>query len=872
MLKRTLLAAFIAAHSGAANAGAEHASAAAKSQSEMGDFVLAKVAKPSFQHVSLMLDPSKDTFTGQTRITLNVLKPTNTIEISGRDYSMNMAKLVGDTECDLADEMRDSGKVVLTCDKVIPAGKYQLNIDFSAPYNRNSVGLYKTIDGGKPYLFTQFEMSDARRAFPVFDEPEYKIPFQLTITSPKSDKVYANTPIVKVTEKDALRTYEFAKTKPISSYLVAMAVGPFEEMPVEGMSVPGRIITPQGKLAQGDYARKAMPKVLKALEDYFGSEYVYQKLDSVAVPEFPFGAMENAGLVTYREDILLLEESNATIGKKRTAINVIAHELAHQWYGNLVTMRWWNDLWLNEAFATWMAGKITHQLYPEFESHLSLPQNYVMGVDARLSTKPIRKPIRTEDDIMDGLGLAYSKGSAVLSMVENWIGEEAFKQGLRQYMKDFAYKNTDASDLWEALGKASGKDVDAVLKSFIEQSSFPLVAAKVDGKTLTLSQSRFASAGVDAPAQTWSVPVVLKYGKGNTVKTTQVLLTEKQQSVKLAFEPDWIYPDAGAFGYYRWQLSDADFKQLLTHADKVLDTRERLALVGATNDLMKAGHMTGGQLLATLGAFLSDDHPRVVATALGYLSAQERAFITPEHRPLWEKFILAKVSDAITRFGMTPKADEDPEISRLRPRLLSLLAIDGKDQTVIKTALAGAESYLKDISSVNPYLVNTYLNIAALNAEPALIEKMKQVFETTKDPEQRTTLLSALSLVGDLKQHRAMFDYFMSDKLTPSDMRYVLGGMMYQDDRKAQMRDLMFSNFAKISEKVPPFVAPQLPMYMGTGCNLDELAQTQNFFKDKIEAQPAYERALSKVSESVTDCISLRTREQASVINYLKSL
>ncbi|MGO2478766.1 MAG: M1 family metallopeptidase, partial [Pseudoalteromonas sp.] len=306
--------------------------ALAVSSANANEFVIEKLAKPSSQNVDLTLDPAQDTFSGKTEIALEVLKPTKYIELNGVDYATQMAQLFGDENCDLSTEMLKTGKVKFSCDEQIQPGKYTLKIDFTAPYNRQSVGLYKTLDQGVPYLFTQFEMSDARRAFPVFDEPSYKIPFQLTITAPSSQKVYANTPELKTVVNEDMTTHFFDKTPPIPSYLVAMAVGPFEEREIKDMAVPGRVITPQGKIHLGEYAEQNIPKVLSALEDYFGIPYVYKKLDSVAVPEFPFGAMENAGLVTYREDILLVDLATATRSKKERNISIIAHELAHQWY------------------------------------------------------------------------------------------------------------------------------------------------------------------------------------------------------------------------------------------------------------------------------------------------------------------------------------------------------------------------------------------------------------------------------------------------------------------------------------------------------------------------------------------------------------
>ncbi|KPH93060.1 aminopeptidase [Pseudoalteromonas porphyrae] len=844
--------------------------AIAVSSAHANEYVIEKLAKPSSQHVSLTLDPAQDTFSGMTEISLEVLKPTKYIELNGVDYATQMVKLLGTKNCDLSTEMLKTGKVKFSCDEQIQPGKYTLKIDFTAPYNRQSVGLYKTLDQGVPYLFTQFEMSDARRAFPVFDEPSYKIPFQLTITAPSSQKVYANTPELKTTVNGDMTTHFFDKTPPIPSYLVAMAVGPFEEREVKDMPIPGRIITPQGKIHLGEYAAQAMPKVLAALEDYFGIPYVYKKLDSVAVPEFPFGAMENSGLVTYREDILLLDLATATRSKKQRNISIIAHELAHQWYGNLVTMKWWNDLWLNEAFASWMAAKITTQLNPEFESHLDLPQNNVMALDARLSTKPIRKPIKTEADIMDGLGLAYSKGSAVLAMVENWIGEEAFQQGIRAYLKEFSYKNAEAADLWQALGKASNKDVAGVLKSFIEQSSFPLVKVSQQGKMVTINQSRFTNAGVDAPAQLWNVPVAIKYGAGDQVKTASILLTKENQTIELEFEPEWIYPDQGALGYYRWVLDDKQFAALINKAADTLTVRERLALLSAADALLDAGVISAAHLMQTLETFISDKHPRVANTALAYLASQKRTFEDASNQHLWPEFIRKSITPAAKQYGLTAKIGEDAAISQLRTQVVSRLGFDGEDQSVINTAKAQARVYLNNPSKVDPYLASTYLNLAAFHGDKNLLDAYMNTFKTTKDPQVRTKMLAAMSYFGKPELQKAVLDYSLTDDVTASDMRTILSGQKYTPEREARLIKWVYTNYDSVAANLPPFALPNLPYYTTAGCDASSLKTTQAFFTDKISEVPGYARSLSKLAEGINTCIALKERELASVNSFLK--
>ncbi|MCG9696689.1 M1 family metallopeptidase [Shewanella sp. Isolate11] len=834
------------------------------------EFVLNKVAKPISQAVKLTLDPAKDNFTGSTEIKLDVLDNTHIIELNGVAYTASDIKLGGAGQCDMTAKMLDTGIVQLHCDHEIKAGSYTLSLDFSAPYNRQSVGLYKTIDAGLPYLFTQFEMSDARRAFPVFDEPSYKIPFQVTITAPSSEKVYSNTPEISVSSKDGFTTHTFAQTKPIPSYLVAFAVGQFEELEVKGMKVPGRVITTKGKIEMAEYAAKQMPVILSALEDYFGVDYPYPKLDTVAVPEFPFGAMENAGLVTYREDIILVDDKNATQNAKQRSVSVIAHELAHQWYGNLVTMAWWNDLWLNEAFASWMAAKITYQVHPEFESNLRLSKNNVMGLDARLSTKPIRKPIKTEADIMDGLGLAYSKGEAVLSMVENWIGEEAFRTGIRNYIRDHAYQNTTADDLWNALAKASGKDVAKVLKTFIEQSSYPLITADIKGNKLTLSQQRFVTAGTKAPAQMWTVPVSIKIGNGKQSKELTLLLDKQTQTFELPFKPTWVFPDGQGMGYYRWLLDQQQMQALLANAKEGLNTRERKALISAADALLDAGYISGGDLLKTLGEFVNDQHPQIVSTALGYLQSKKGTFVDNSNSELWAKFITARAELAIKRYGLVTKAGEDAQISKLRPTLISLLGFEGQDKAIINTAKAQSLAYLKGEGESDSYLIGTYLAIAVFNGDVAFLQQVQGAFETTKDPQKRTHLLHALGYAPAGKAQQAVLAYSLSEHILAPDLSYLFGGQDYTEARQTAFRDWAYTNYDALAAKLPPFALPRIPAYLGGGCKLEPLERANAFFKPKAEQVPGYARSLAKLEEQVNNCVKLKAREQASVDKFLK--
>jgi len=828
---------------------------------------LSKNVIPQDQKVMLTLDPHRDSFAGSTSITLKIKEATATIQLHGVDLTVTQAK-VGElvfTVSSITD-----GIITLKAAAPLSVGVHLLELAFDGEFNRQSVGLYKSIDQGTPYLFTQFEMSDARRSFPVFDEPNFKIPFQLTIKAPKDEMVVSNTPVLTVREEGDWRIHEFAQTPPIPSYLVAMAVGPFEVLKVDGMSVPGNILTPKGKIGLAEFSAQQTPIILRAMEEYFGTPYVYKKLDQVALPEFPFGAMENAGLVTYREDILLIDPATAAIKDKRRSVSVVAHELAHQWYGNLVTMKWWDDLWLNEAFATWMAAKVVGQLYPEMESDLLLPQNRVMVSDARLSTKPIRKPVKSEADIMDGLGLSYSKGSAVLSMVERWIGEKKFRKGIRRYMKTYSWGNAEAADLWDALGRASGKDVKSVLKSFTEQSGFPLLSLETDGRVLTVSQERFANAGVDAPAQLWTLPVSIRYGAGNKQASTSILLSSESRSVKLKFKPDWIFPDDGGVGYYRWKLSAAKNDQLKANI-AVLSSKEKLAYINNTQSLMLAGKMSAGDMIAALQVFLSDDHPLIVKEALTMITAMKTPFIDDSNEAGWRRLVMNALSPAIERFGMLPKPNENPHVTSLRPDILNALAKDGGDKDIIELARSKTAKFFKDPTSVDTRLAETFLGIAAHYGDETLLEQIKGLLRSVIDPHRRTLLLKSLGLFGPASIHDAAMDMMLDDRVTASDLHYLLVYNAKRTDRLVRMQSWMFRNFDALSKKSPPFVVPSFPLYLGGACDAASLQKIRTFFSEKAKLVSGMNRSLEKVSERISDCIDLRARELSSVNRYLEN-
>jgi alanyl aminopeptidase len=392
--------------------------------------VLARLGQdviPVRETITLRIDADTPEYSGSVSIDLQVQMATASFQLHAEEMQLTTTHLTGPQgETKVSFEVGHHGLVTFIAESELAPGDYRLEIEFTNDFNSDAVGLYRVIENENGYLFTQFEEDDAREAFPCFDEPGFKIPFQMTLVVPEAHLALANTPIESESTAHGWRTVVFAETKPLPTYLLAISTGLLETVEIPGM----KHLT--------SLAVKMTPPLLSALEEYFGRPYPYRKLDLIAVPEFWAGAMENAGAITFRETALAVDEATATLSTKRRMAIIIAHELAHMWFGDLVTMEWWDDLWLNEAFASWMESKITNEVFPEFNVPISVVRSTqrVMSHDARKSTSPIRQETMDEENLLANIGIIYSKGEAVLGMFEKWLGEEPFRDGVRRYINE----------------------------------------------------------------------------------------------------------------------------------------------------------------------------------------------------------------------------------------------------------------------------------------------------------------------------------------------------------------------------------------------------------------------------------------------------
>jgi cytosol alanyl aminopeptidase len=846
------------------------------------DLRLGRAVVPTFESAHLRLDADRPDYSGSVRVELDVRERTSSFRFHAERMELGRVELRpagGGPAVPLQHERGPIGLLTVTAPAPLEPGAYVLEIDFTNTFGTQAVGLYRMVaedrsSGAKQgYLFTQMEPDDAREAFPLWDEPNFKIPYQLSLTVPEGHTAVTNTPVENETVQNGQRTLVFQKSKPMPSYLLAIAAGPLESVPIAGLSVPGRIYTVRGQSHLTQMAVEMTPPLLAALEGYFGSPYPYEKLDYIAIPEYWPGAMENPGAITFSDRVLLLQPQTASMGERRWLAHVIAHELAHMWFGDLVTMQWWDDLWLNESFADWLGAKIADQLYPQYriDNETLGAAQYAMTGDARPSAQAIRRVVLPTDNLMENVGVQYNKGKVVLAMFERWLGAERFRAGVLDYLQKHAWGNATAADLWAALSRAAdGAPISEAMSTFIEQPGLPLVGVEpLGGGKLRLTQRRFLPHGVEAPALLWKVPVVLSFGAGERAETRSVLLEGAAQELDLGFEPDWVLPNAEARGYYRWSVTPAMLRRLAEDAQRLLSVRERIGLVGNLSALLDAGLLAGDEYLRLLAGLSLDADPEVLGAVLGGLAHVKTAFTPPELEQPFARFVRATLAPALARIGLEKRPGEVESVSLVREALLYWLGKTGRDPRVLEHARELARAYLADPASVDPALAGTALALAALGGERALFDKYRARFEAAAEPGSRGRFLGGLGAFRDPALVEEALRYALSGPLRPQE----IGAIPRQLTDTAAGRDRawrwMTENHAEISKRIPEFGRGFLPYY-ASGCEAERVEAAREFFGKPEHRAPGTETTLAKVADQVGDCVRLREREGEAVRRYLE--
>ncbi len=828
---------------------------------EIAIFRLPQSIQPTEQAIELTLDPNKPDYTGRTVFQLDIKEDVERIGIYQIGIEMSTITLSSGTSSrPLEATAADYDINWLADGKMIKAGQYELSIEFNAKLSTDSLGMHSSRFEGNNYIFTQFESMYARRAIPTFDEPSFKLPYQLTIIAPEGLTVVSNAPVATESTAGGWQRVEFMPTKPLSSYLIAYAVGPLDRAEIKGMSVPGYIYTPVGHADELGFVLSETANIVGALEDYFGLDYPFRKLDFIAVPEFAFGAMENPGLITYRTDLLMLGDK-PTGRTARTALSVIAHEVAHIWYGDLVTMAWWDDLWLNESFASWMESKITHQLYPQYESDLSLPQTRAFSGDQRTSVKPIRKTVRSEADTNEGSGLAYSKGETVLRMLEHYVGADAWQRGTRSYIKKYSWSNATEKDLWAVMFEESGLDVGIIARDYLNQPGFAILDIDKSGG---ITQKRYLAYGLEAPDLQWHIPLNVKYKKDGKVHETFYLLSDKTGTTDLPDNADWIMPDSGGNGYFRWHTDMDQFYALLDDLD-ALENREKIALLDNSEALLAARELSLDDYMHVLKKMLHDRHPLVTLRAIEKVMLIGARFIGPENAEAFARFIDAELSDRFAEVGMETKADDSEALVQMRPRLLRVLGQHGSDPEARKSARQATDRYLESADSVDGNLAVEALRVTALNDDGRRYKSYIDAYLASTSVDQQSTILVTVYF-KDEKSVLAYLDFSISDAVPAGD---GLSALTYYSgilNDHTILYEWLETNLAGLEAKIPSYRHAVLPQVLADGCNDTNRALMVGFFEDRGEK---YQVSLGKALETFDTCIARRKRDGDALMAFL---
>jgi alanyl aminopeptidase len=814
---------------------------------------------PASQTVELTVDPARDEYTGTTVVELDVKRPAASFRFHAKGPRIGALRLARDGQAlaaTFAAAVHDT--VEVTPARPLAPGRHRLTVEFTAPFNRQAVGLYKVVHRGEPYLFSQLQAIEARRAFPCWDEPRFKIPWQLTVTVPQGLEAVSNTPV----EDQQGGRVRFARTRPLPSYLLALAVGRFDSTPIPGMSIPGRVLAPRGE-GSAPYAAKITPPLLAALERYFGSKYPYEKLDLIAVPEYWYGAMENPGAIVFRDTILLRDEASATPDERRGLVTTMAHELAHMWFGDLVTMAAWDDFWLNESFAAWLGDKVSAEVYPELDVgvHEALAADRAMLRDARPATRAIRLPGIAAEEAMRTVFNVYDKGQSVLAMFERYLGEERFRDGIRDHMAAHAWKNAATADFFASLGRHARGDIAGALESFVAQPGVPLVAfERVGPAALRVTQSRFVATG-EAPPLRWTIPLTLRAGGARTIG---VLLAEPERTVEVGDAP-WIFPHADGAGYHRWQVPDPELRALARRAE--LSTRERIAMLGNAGSLFSAGRVGAAVFLDVLETLAADPDPHVAAQVAEKLAWLEHTFATPATRITVASYVRRLLHPVLARIGWQPQPGERDAQTELRPVVLLTLAIQGRDEGVRQRARAAARRWLKDPASLHPSLVDAVLAISAIDGRRSLFEEYRRRFEAAKTPRDRERFLGALTQFARRDVRARALAYVLEGPLRPTEL-FAIPLVALDDAETARTFAWFARNHDQLAARIPPAFMAFAPE-LAASCDPALIDRARAFFgTHELEGTAA---ALARAAETTAQCAALRERELAAVTAHMRA-
>jgi aminopeptidase N/puromycin-sensitive aminopeptidase len=835
-------------------------------------------AAPENYKLSFAPDLDKATFEGDETISIRVLQPTSEITLNAVDIDFHDVTITsgGSAQKAKVTPEKDKEMVVLAVEKPISAGMATVHITYAGILNDEMRGLYLGKDDqGRKYAASQFEATDARRAFPSFDEPGYKATFDITTVADKGQVAISNSKISSDTPGPGEKhTVRFATTPKMSSYLAALVVGNFEYIEGEADGIPIRVYSTPGKKEMGKFALETAEHVLGYYDKYFSIKYPYGKLDLIGLPDFSAGAMENTGCITFREVILLIDEKQGSIDLKKTIASVIAHEMAHQWFGDLVTMKWWDDIWLNEGFATWMSSKPIEAWRPEWNFNLDdvSATGGTLSTDSLANTRPIHQAADTPAQIQELFdGIAYGKAASVLRMLEAYLGEQTFRAGVNAYLRQHQYANATADDFWDAQAKTSKKPVDQIMPTFVKQAGVPIVDVKSqctgNSTTVTLDQRRYYydREKFQAPNdQIWQVPLCMKSSTG---AQSCELLTKRQATFTLPGCSTWVMANAGATGYYRTGYQPEEVKALASAAEIKLTPAERIALQSDIWASVQVGREPVGDYLAFAQGLENDRNRAVQEDVLSRLHVISQYLVTDSDRESYQAWLRQYLTPILKDVGSEPKPGDSDELKALRAHVFNSLGYDARDPEVLAQARKIADQALDNPSSVDREMAFGAFSLAALNGNEAFYDRVMTALKNPKSPEEYYMYLFSLPRFGDPKLLQRTLEYAISHDVRSQDALGVVSNVMQNPAGQKLAWDFILAHWDAVQKAGGPFASADVVGATSSFCDAHMRDQVVDFFAaHKIEAA---ERTYRQSIERINNCVDLKSQQEPRLAAWL---
>jgi len=835
---------------------------------------LPQTVKPEHYSLNLSPDLKTATFTGVEQIDVDLKEPAKSITLDSLEIEYQSVTISAGGKKQTATVSTDKEKetATFTVPEEIPAGKATLAINYTGILNNELRGFYLSKTAKRNYAVTQFESTDARRAFPSFDEPAFKATFSVTLVIDKGDNAISNMPVTSDTAGPGAdkHTLKFETTPKMSTYLLAFLVGDFQCTHGEQDGVKIGVCATPDKLELTHYGLDVAKYVLHYYDDYFGIHFPLPKLDLIGIPDFEAGAMENFGAITYRETALLIDPKTASIGSKKGVSEVIAHEMAHQWFGDLVTMQWWNNIWLNEGFATWMETKPVAAMHPEWniDQEEAAQLQGTLDLDGQPTTRAIRATADSREEIEQMFdGISYGKAGAVLNMVENYVGKETFRKGVHNYLAAHQYSNATAEDFWGAQTSTSHKPVDKIMDSLVAQPGEPIVTFSdpASGR-VEISQRRFfLSPSIKPdPSQKWTIPVCFKSSEGQNCQ----LVSPDATSITVP-SGALFFANAGGRGYYRSAYSEDKYSDVLKQVETGLKPTERIALLGDEWAQLRADKSTVGDYLSLVEALKDDQNSQVIASALANVGAiYQRVAATPQERAAIAIWLTKKFGPEYQKLG-PPSPQDSPDKQELRATLFRVLGYFGKDPNVLAEAKQIAEKYLSDPASVEPTLGQTALSVAARNGDSELFDKLQHVYETSHTPELQDTALRLLALFENPELANRAMEYAISGKVRNQDAAIQLAIALSVPATSDFAWKFIQEHWDTIHGLLTPEMGNALVGSTSTFCSEQARDDVQQFFQSHKVASA--DQAVKHSIERINGCIEFRNLQQANLRKWLDS-